>query len=535
MNKKNNEWWRNAVFYQIYPRSFMDSNSDGIGDLKGVYSRIDYIESLGVDAVWFSPIFSSPMRDFGYDVSDYTSIDPVFGSIEDFDEVLQELHRRGIKCILDFVPNHTSDLHKWFLESRRSKNSSKRDWYVWRDPLPDGGVPNNWLGAHGGKAWTFDESTGQYYLHSFLPEMPDLNWENAEVREAVYEAMRFWLKRGVDGFRVDVILRLAKDLQFRDEPANPDYTAEQPEYDSLLHVYTRDVDHVHKYIREMRKVMDEFPGSVFIGETYLPVDKLMSYYGDGNEVHFPFNFGLITVEPKASNILDYIKEYSAALPLDACPNWVAGNHDNGRIADVERAGKERAAAFAFLLLLLPGAITIYYGDEIAMINGVFRKEELLDQSAINTDGKMLTRDRARTPMQWSSEEYAGFSNKKPWLPLSPDYKTNNVAQQEKDPQSILSLYRKLIDFRKTHKELFLKPVELIPSPEGVAAFKTGAAKKFLVVLIDIDGTDQKVSISKTLLDCGIPVAGKTVRIASDPALEGLPPPEFLPGFGAVVL
>ena len=268
-------WWQSATIYQIYPRSFQDTDADGVGDLKGIEHRLPYLRELGVDAVWISPIFRSPMKDFGYDVSDYCTIDPLFGTMEDFDALLAAAHECGLKLLLDLVPNHTSDQHPWFQDSRSSRDNPKRDWYIWRDPKPDGSPPNNWLSEFGGSAWQYDESTRQYYYHAFLKSQPDLNWHNHEVREAIYDVMRFWLRKGVDGFRVDVIWHLIKDPQFRDNPINPDYTPDRPPHQKLIPLHTTDVPGIHEVVREMRAVVDEFFERLLIGEIYLPIEKLV--------------------------------------------------------------------------------------------------------------------------------------------------------------------------------------------------------------------------------------------------------------------
>src|SRR3712207_5404123 len=272
-------WWQRAVVYQIYPRSFQDSDGDGVGDLRGIAARLDYLIWLGVDAVWLSPIYPSPMADFGYDVSDYRGVHPLFGTLEDFDALVEAAHARGLKLILDFVPNHTSDRHPWFLESRSSRDNPKRDWYIWRDPAPDGGPPNNWISNFGGSAWEWDEATGQYYYHAFLTEQPDLNWRNPEVREAMYDVLRFWLKRGVDGFRVDVIWQLIKDAEFRHNPPNPAYQPGQAEINRFLKVYSADRRKVQEVVSEMRRMLEKFHDRVLIGEIYLPLERLVAYYG----------------------------------------------------------------------------------------------------------------------------------------------------------------------------------------------------------------------------------------------------------------
>lgn len=287
-------WWQAGVIYQIYPRSFQDTNGDGIGDLPGIMQRLSYLVELGVEAIWLTPIFPSPMADFGYDISDYTDIDPLFGGMDDFDALLAAAHAHGIKVILDLVPNHTSDRHPWFLESRASRRSRKRDWYIWRDPVSNG-PPNNWLSAFGGSAWEYDGASGQYYYHAFLAAQPDLNWRNPAVRSAIYEVMRFWFRRGVDGFRVDVIWHLIKDDEFRDNPPNAGFRPTDPPYHRLVPLYTADRPEVHDVIAEMRRVADEFPDRVLIGEIYLPFERLVTYYGrDLAGMHLPFNFSLLS-------------------------------------------------------------------------------------------------------------------------------------------------------------------------------------------------------------------------------------------------
>jgi len=271
------KWWQSGIIYQIYPRSFQDSNNDGIGDLNGVTARLDYLASLGVTAIWFSPIFTSPMKDFGYDVADYKGIDPLFGTLDDFDTLVREAHARGLKVMLDFVPNHSSDEHPWFVEARSSRDNPRRDWYMWRDPAPDGGVPNNWKSFFGGSAWTYDDATGQYYLHQFVSGQPELNWANPDVRREMADTLRFWMQRGVDGFRVDVIWLLAKDPDYRDEPRNPDWRPGQPEHNSVQHIHTQDLPLTHAYIRELRAALDEFDDRMMVGEIYLPIDTLLTY------------------------------------------------------------------------------------------------------------------------------------------------------------------------------------------------------------------------------------------------------------------
>ncbi len=295
MNKRDELWWRHGIFYQIYPRSFQDSNADGVGDIRGIIDRLPYLQALGVDALWLSPIFPSPMADFGYDIADYTGVDPLFGSMEDFDVLVKATHAAGLKIILDLVPNHTSDRHPWFIESRRSRDDPKRDWYIWREPAAGGGPPNNWLSEFGGSAWQYDTASRQYYYHAFLAQQPDLNWRNPAVRHAIYDVMRFWLCKGVDGFRVDVIWHLVKDAQFRDNPPNPNFRDGRPPHEKILPLHSTDQPEIHDVIAEMRRVVDEFDARVLIGEIYLPLERLVVYYGrDLSGAHLPFNFALLS-------------------------------------------------------------------------------------------------------------------------------------------------------------------------------------------------------------------------------------------------
>jgi alpha-glucosidase len=431
MDQGDKDWWRHGIFYQVYPRSFQDTNGDGVGDLRGIVNRLPYLKELGIDTVWLSPIFPSPMADFGYDISDYTGIDPLFGSMEDFDALIEAAHGAGLRLILDLVPNHTSDQHPWFIESKSSRDNPKRDWYIWRDPGPNGEPPNNWLSEFGGGAWQYDETTGQYYYHAFLAQQPDLNWRNPEVRRAIYDVMRFWLGKGVDGFRVDVIWHLIKDADFRDNPPNPHYLDGRPPHEKILTQYSTDQPEVHQVIAEMRGVTDEFENRVLIGEIYLPLHRLVAYYGnDLTGAQMPFNFALLSTLWSARSIEKIIDDYEKALPVGAWPNWVLGNHDRPRVAS--RVGSEQARVAAMLLLTLRGTPTLYYGDEIGMRQIPIAPEQVRDPFEKNVPGIGVGRDGCRTPMQWDASTYAGFSTAKPWLPLAHDANHENVVNLEAD-------------------------------------------------------------------------------------------------------
>jgi alpha-glucosidase len=489
----NGDWWKTGIIYQVYPRSFQDSDGDGVGDLNGVRRRLDHLVELGVDAVWISPIFVSPMADFGYDIADYRAIDPLFGTLEDFDALVRETHARGLKLILDFVPNHTSDQHPWFLESRRSRTSPRRNWYIWRDGKLDGAPPNNWLSNFGGPAWTWDETSGQFYHHAFLEQQPDLNWRNPEVRAAMYEVLRFWLDRGVDGFRVDVLWHLIKDAQFRDNPPNPAFTPDQPGIERFLQLRSADQPEVHEVVAEMRKVVDDYPDRVLIGEIYLPIERVVAYYGrDLSGAHLPFNFQLLQTAWRADEIHRIVADYEKALPPGAWPNWVLGNHDRPRIAS--RVGAAQARVAAMLLLTLRGTPTLYYGDELGLGQVAIPPELVQDPWEKNEPGLGLGRDPCRTPMPWDGSPGAGFTTGSPWLPLNPDWKTRNVAAEATDPGSMLSLHRRLIALRRSSEALRLGAYVPVSADNGVLVFERRTASERLAVALNLTHAPQKVGM-----------------------------------------
>jgi alpha-glucosidase len=452
INPNSLSWWQKGIIYQIYPRSFRDTTNDGVGDLPGIIEKLDYFEWLGVTAIWISPVYPSPMADFGYDISDYTDIHPLFGSMDDFDKLLDEAHQKNLQVIMDLVPNHTSDEHAWFKESKSSRNNAKRDWYVWKDPKPDGSPPNNWLSEFGGPAWKFDETTGQYYLHTFLDKQPDLNWYNPEVREAMWDVMRFWLKKGVDGFRVDVLWYLIKDDLYRDNPPNPDWKEGMPEHDKLITAFSNDQPYVHEIIKEMRQVTNEFEDRILIGEIYLPLGKLVTYYGEGSGVHLAFNFHLMLSSWDASHIYRLISDYEGAVADRGWPNWVLSNHDKSRLR--ARIGKDQLNNAAILLLTLRGTPTMYYGDEIGMNDVDIPENKVHDPREKNEPGIGVGRDPERTPMRWNDSKYAGFSETEPWLPVGPEVEEINVATQKEKDGSLLSLYKKLIKLRQSEPALY---------------------------------------------------------------------------------
>jgi alpha-glucosidase len=482
-DQKQYLWWQDGIIYQVYPRSFQDSNGDGIGDLQGIIQRLPYLQQLGIKAIWISPIYPSPMADFGYDISDYEGIWPTFGAMADFDELLRKVHAAGMRLILDLVPNHSSDEHPWFIESRSSRDNPRRDWYIWKDARPDGRPPNNWLSVFGGSAWQWDEKTKQYYYHAFLVKQPDLNWRNPEVEKAMLDIMRFWLDKGVDGFRVDAMWHLIKDLQWRDNPRNPEYNDTMATYNQLLPVYSTDQPEMHGIVAAMRQVLDGYSERLMIAEIYLPIHRLVAYYGvNSSEAHLPFNFLLISLPWDARQIAAAIDEYEGALPADAWPNWVMGNHDQPRITS--RVGRGQAMVAAMLLLTLRGTPTLYYGDEIGMIDVPIPPEEVQDPQGLNMPGKNLSRDPERTPMLWDGSKNAGFTRGQPWLRLDRAWHRDNLAAQENDFYSPFALYRRLIQWRQREPSLNTGSYRPVYSDQQMIAYIREAPGQtaFLIVL-----------------------------------------------------
>lgn len=496
-------WWQQGVIYQIYPRSFQDRNRDGVGDLPGILTRVDYLaDVLGIDAVWLSPFYPSPMADFGYDVSDYTDVHPLFGTLEDFDRLITALHARDIKLIIDFVPNHSSDQHPWFLESRSSRDAAKRDWYIWRDPKPDGSPPNNWLSNFGGSAWAWDEATQQYYLHAFLKEQPDLNWRNPEVREAMYAAMRFWLDRGVDGFRLDAVLHVAKDPEMRDNPPNPDTSARH--YEVQLHPYDRGYPSIHDTFREMRQLVDSYtPPRVLIGEIYEDDWSVWaSYYGrNDDELHLPFNFSLLFTPFDAVSLRSSVDSAEAAVPVTSWPNHVVGNHDNPRVAT--RIGLPAARLAQFMLLTLRGTPTLYYGDELGMADVPIPEGKQRDPIAYSLSPDK-GRDPERTPMQWDGGPNAGFCDPdvEPWLPVASDWREVNVQRELGDASSMLVMIRSLLDLRRRSGALRLgsyRPVDT--GSDNCFVFLREYGDERRLVALNVSNDDARVPLEHPAIIC----------------------------------
>jgi alpha-glucosidase len=490
-------WWQSAVIYQIYPRSFQDSNGDGIGDLKGIESRLDALVALGVDAIWISPIFPSPMADFGYDVADYCGIDPRFGTMADFDSLLAAAHARGLKLLLDLVPNHTSDAHPWFVESRSSRDNPKRDWYLWRDPATGANgerlPPNNWISDFGGSAWEYDEATGQYYYHAFLKQQPDLNWRNPAVRAAMLDVLHFWFARGVDGFRIDVLWHMIKHADFPDNPANPDWREGWPEYMTVHQTHSTDQPEIHDIAAEMRNIADAHGERVLIGEIYLPVEQLMDYYGrDRPGVHLPFNFQLIGADWHARKLAHRIAKYEGLLPAGGWPNWVLGNHDRPRVAT--RVGAAQARVAMMLLLTLRGTPTLYYGDELGLEDVPIPAHLVQDPRELNEPGIGMGRDPVRTPMPWDRSANAGFTSGVPWLPLNADWQTRNVAAQRADAESMWALTRALLALRHAHSALSVGDWHAVEAEGDLLAYERRHGVERLLVALNLGASEQRLKL-----------------------------------------
>jgi len=502
-------WWKSAVVYQIYPRSFLDTDANGVGDLEGIRRKLDHLVWLGVDALWISPFYRSPMKDYGYDVADFCDVDPLFGSLADFDRLLADAHERGLRVLVDWVPNHTSDQHPWFVESRASRTSAKRDWYVWRDGTPDR-PPNNWRAAFDdGPAWTWDEATEQWYLHLFLREQPDLDWNNPAVVEAMHQTLRFWLDRGVDGFRIDVAHAIGKD------PALSDVPADQQAVPACA---LNDDPRTHPLLQGIRRVLDEYPGdSVAVGEDFLlDTTKLGAYYGDGDQLHLAFNFPPLFAPWQAAAWREHITTTARVLdPRDAWPTWVLSNHDFPRHRT--RYGSEaRARAAAVLLLTLRGTPFVYSGEELGLEDAVIPASQKRDPG---------NRDGCRAPIPWDATPSHGWPTDAPWLPWPPEANVRNAASLRQDERSIVHTYRQLLALRRTSPALRLGTLTLLDAPEGVVAYERRRGDDLRIVVINF--TDEE-------LHCPVPGA-MTVEVASDDVGEGGPYTGRIGASQAVVL
>jgi alpha-glucosidase len=498
LDSEGHVWWQHAVFYEIYPRSFADSNNDGVGDLKGIASKLDYLKDLGVDAIWITPCFPSPQVDFGYDVSDYENIDLMYGTLADFDLLASEAKKRDIHIILDFVVNHTSDQHKWFLDSKSSRTSVHRDWYIWRDGKGPGEPPNNWVSIFGGSAWTFDPATDQYYYHYFYPEQPDLNWRNPAVKDAMFDVTRWWHKRGVAGFRLDAVDTLFEDPNLRDNPIqSPGKNAfgdpiEENKYNTKL-------PEVHDVLRGLRKVADDY-NAVLIGETWTAdVNELNQYYGaSNNELQLPMDF-LFTMVNKLLPA-EFRKQIAEVNAASGWPTFVISNHDIVRSYDRYGDGVHNdqiAKLMGALYLTLRGTPIMYYGEEIGMkTTPPTRKEDVKDPIGRKGWPEEKGRDGERTPMQWDGSENAGFTKGMPWLPVPPTYKTHNVADESKDPESVLEFYKSVLKLRHTNRALLDGDyTALNENDANVLSYSRIYKDQGVVVALNMSNTPQKIRLS----------------------------------------
>jgi alpha-glucosidase len=491
VDAEGHQWWQNAVFLEIYPRSFADSNNDGIGDLNGITSKLDYLRWLGVDAIWITPMYPSPQVDFGYDVSDYENVNPEYGTLCDMDRLIAESKQRNMRIILDFVINHTSDKHPWFIESASSRTNPKRDWYVWRDGKGPGTPPNNWGAVFGGPAWKYDSKTDQWYYHFFYPQQPDLNWRNPDVEKAMFDVTRWWYKRGIAGFRLDAVDALFEDPKLTDDPFVKDANGEMVEQ----HVYSDKLPEVHGVLQRLRRVADEYD-SVLIGETWTSnVEELKQYYGVHNsELQMPMDF-MLTIVNKVS-APEFRKQIAAAESSGGWPVYVMSNHDIRRVYDRYGDGQHNdqiAKLIASLYLTLRGAPIMYYGEEIGMENNDPKRiEDVMDPIGRLNWPKDKGRDGERTPMQWSAGENAGFSTVKPWNPVGPRFKQYNVEVEKRDPNSILNYYHNLLQLRHTEAAFFDgNYVPLNEDDANVLAYVRSYRGQNILVVLNMSGSAQE--------------------------------------------
>lgn len=495
-------WWRDGVIYQIYPRSYLDTTGDGIGDLPGIISKLDYIAELGVDAIWLSPIYPSPDVDFGYDVADYRAIDPKFGTMADFDRLLKEAHSRDLRIIMDLVLNHTSDQHQWFVEARKSKDNPYHDYYLWQDPKPNGKEPNNWAAIFGGSAWEYDEQVGQYYMHLFYKEQVDVNWRNPKLYQEMMDIFRYWCDKGVDGFRLDVFNLFYKHADFPDNP--PKFPPSPPffrPWDQQKHIYDYDQPEMMPALRDIRSILDSYPERYAVGETFAEEPEKAAMYAQPGHLHAAFNFEFTHCSWLARPFQSAIERYEDLMGEGQWPCYVLGNHDIARPAT--RYGKNdeedgRLKVAATLLLTMRGTPFIYYGDEIGQRDiTIHKKEDVLDPIGKSFWPFFKGRDGCRAPMQWNQGVNAGFTTGNPWLPVHEDYSSRNVELQADDPQSLLSFYRNLLRLRKEHPALHRGEIKmLIEKPQFIIAYERFTNDETFLVLLNFSRFERSLEISE---------------------------------------
>jgi alpha-glucosidase len=501
-------WWRGAVIYQIYPRSFYDSNQDGIGDLPGIINKLDYIASLGIDAIWISPFFKSPMKDFGYDISDYRDVDAIFGTLADFDQLIAKAHERNIKIMIDQVLSHTSDQHQWFIDSREDQSNDKSDWYVWADAKEDGTAPNNWLSIFGGSGWTWEPRRQQYYLHNFLTSQPDLNFHQPQVRKAVLDNVEFWLKRGVDGFRLDAINFCFHDAQLRDNPAKPKALRQSIGFDEKnpyayqYHYFNNTQDENLVFIESIRTLLDQYPGTVTLGEISSEDSlKTMAEYTQGDHrLHMGYSFDLLTDEFSATYIKQVVQTLEERVS-DGWPCWAISNHDVQRV--ISRWGKSQNAAqnadlakmlFA-MISSLRGSVCSFQGEELGLTEADIAFEDIQDPYGITFWPQFKGRDGCRTPHPWQHDEInAGFSQAKPWLPVAVEHQEKSVNLQDGSADSVLNSYRHFTQWRKQHSALLCGDIAFVDSPEPILAFIRQDSVEKLLVCFNFSDQTQAFSL-----------------------------------------
>ena len=518
-------WWRGATIYQIYPRSFLDTNGDGIGDLPGILARLDYVASLGVDAVWISPFFKSPMADFGYDIADYRAVDPIFGTLEDFDRIVARAHELGIKVIIDQVPSHTSDQHAWFTESRQSRDNPKADWYVWAEARADGTPPNNWLSIFGGVAWTWEPRRGQYYLHNFLKNQPDLNFHNPEVRRATLDNMRFWLDRGVDGLRLDAINFCFHDRELRDNPVRPrnarkvtGFKADNP-YGYQWHQFNNTQPEMLPFLEEIRALLDEYPGVVALGEISSDDSTAtVAEYTQPGRLHMAYSFELLSNDSSPRHIRATVEKLRQRAPA-SWPCWTISNHDVERV--VSRWGwsgypPHAATQLSALLCALRGSVCVFQGEELGLAEAELPYESLRDPYGIAFWPAFKGRDGCRTPMPWDSTERGGFSKVIPWLPVPAQHRALSVAAQERDPNSALHGFRRLLAWRREQPLLINGEIEFLVATESVLVFKRFDKQQALLAAFNLSDQAESVELP------GVEVSGNITG-------HGLPDGRFASG------
>lgn len=505
VNGTKSDWWRGAVIYQIYPRSMKDTKGDGVGDLPGITENLDYVASLGVDAIWISPFFKSPMKDFGYDISDYRAIDPLFGCMDDFDQLVDRAHKLGLKVIIDQVLSHTSDQHDWFQESRSSTNNPMADWYVWADAKADGSPPNNWLSIFGGPAWHWDTSRRQYYLHNFLETQPDLNFHHPEVKLQILQEVEFWLKKGVDGLRLDAINFCFHDKQLRDNPAKSldNFTGrgfrEDNPYAYQAHLYDITQPENLEFLESLRALLEQYPGSVSLGEISAEDTlKTMAEYVSGDKrLHMGYSFTLLTDEFSTTNIRQAVESLESTL-TDGWPCWSLGNHDVARVLSRwggQHPGEQLAKVLNGFLFSLRGSICSYQGEELGLTEADIDKDQLQDPYGIAFWPMFKGRDGCRTPMPWTSDVKAGFTQVKPWLPIPESHRNKSVTLQDADPDSVLNAYRTFLAWRKSQSAIQNGAIEFIDSPEGSLAFMRTDDSSSIVACFNFTNASQQIHLT----------------------------------------